>query len=254
MGGLAGKGILVTRPREQAQALIDRLQAAGARPIVFPAIEIAPPQDVALLDQILNRLAGFDLLIFISPTAVSRFFLALGGRSLPTSSQVAAVGEGSARALQRRGVATIAHPEGGADSEALLTLPAMQAVTGQRILIVRGEGGRELLAETLRARGALVEYAECYRRLRPVADARPVLAEFERGGIDAVTATSGEGVRNLFALLGGAGEGRLRDTPWFVPHARIAETARKLGVRQVVVSAPRDDGLLTTLGEWFAHG
>lgn len=254
MTGLAGKGILVTRPREQAQALIERLQAVGARAIIFPAIEIVPPIDVAHLQQVMNRLVEFDWLVFISPTAVSHFFLVLGSRGLPALSRVAAVGGGSARALQQRGVENVVYPQGGADSEALLALPAMQSMAGQKILIVRGEGGRELLAETLRARGAQVEYAECYRRQRPVADARPILAEFNQGGIDAVTATSGEGVHNLFALLGDAGEEQLRDTPWFVPHARIAETARKLGVRQVVVGAPRDDGLLTTLEEWFAHG
>jgi len=254
MSALAGKGILVTRPREQAEPLSGRLQAAGARAISFPAIEIAPPLDQARLDGLIDRLADFDWVVFISPTAVSRFFAALNERVLPAALRIAAVGEGSARGLQRRGVGEIVFPEGGADSEALLALPAMQAVQGKKILIVRGEGGRELLAETLRARGARVEYAECYRRLRPRADAAPILAEFRRGGIDAITATSSEGVGNLFALLGPEGAVFLRDTPWFVPHARIAEAARVLGARRVAVSAPRDDGLLTMLEDWFAHG
>lgn len=254
MTGLAGKGILVTRPREQAEPLIERLQAAGAHPVPFPAIEIAPPQDPARLRQGMNRLPELDWLIFISPTAVARFFAEFGERTLPASIHIAAIGEGSARALRQRGVGEIVFPEGNADSESLLALPAMQAVRGQKIMIVRGEGGREVLAETLRARGAEVEYAECYRRRRPAADAAPLLAEFRRGAIDAITASSGEGVDNLFALLGEAGAGFLRDTPWFVPHARIAETARRLGVRQVAVSAAGDDALLTTLEEWFAHG
>lgn len=254
MSPLAGKGILVTRPREQAQALVERLQAAGARPIAFPAIEIAPPQDAARLQQTLNRLSEFDWLIFISPTAVSRFFLVLDEQTLPNALRIAAVGEGTARALQGRGIDGVVHPEGRADSEALSALPAMQAVSEQRVLIVRGEGGREWLAETLRARGALVEYAECYRRQRPTADAAQLLAEFARHGVDAVTATSGEGVRNLFTLLGRVGERLLREVPWFVPHVRIAEAARELGVRNAVVAAPGDDGLLITLEEWFAHG
>lgn len=254
MSSLAGKGILVTRPREQAQALVERLHAVGARPIMFPAIEIAPPQDTDRLQQTLNGLAEFDWLIFISPTAVSRFFLALGERSLPSSLHVAAVGEGSARALQDKGVDGIVHPEGKADSEALLALSAMQAMAGKKVLIVRGEGGRELLAETLRARGALVEYAECYRRLCPAADTAQLMDEFARNGVDAVTATSGEVVRNLFTLLGQAGEGPLRGMPWFVPHERIAEAARKLGVREIFITPPGDDGLLKTLEEWFTHG
>lgn len=254
MSALAGKGILVTRPREQAEPLLARLQAVGARAIAFPAIEIAPPLDRARLDGLIDRLADFDWVIFISPTAVSRFYAALGERALPTVLRIAAVGEASARALQRRGVDGVVFPEDNADSEALLALPAMQAVQGQKILIVRGEGGREVLAETLRARSAQVEYAECYRRLRPAADGGPILAEFRRGGIDAITATSGEGVSNLFALLGPEGEGFLCDMPWFVPHVRIAAAARVLGAQRVAVSAPGDEGLLTTLEEWFAHG
>ena len=253
MGALAGKGILVTRPREQADGLIERLTAIGARPLAFPSIEIAPPQDPARLQAVLVRLADFDWAVFVSPSAGACFFAALDGRALPATLRVATIGEASARALRRHGLSDIVFPEDGADSEGLLALPPMQAMQGQRVLIVRGEGGRELLADTLRARGAEVEYAECYRRRRPEADATPILLAWRNGAIDAVTASSGEGARNLFAMLGEAGAPFLRDTPWFVPHARIAEAAQALGVRHVTVSAPGEAGLLITLEEWFAH-
>lgn len=253
MGALAGKGILVTRPREQADGLIERLTAAGARPVSFPSIEIAPPQAPAQLQASLARLADFDWVIFVSPTAVARFFAALAGQAMPAALQVAAIGEASARALRQHSLRDIVFPEDSADSEGLLALPPMQAMHGQRALIVRGEGGRELLADTLRARGAEVEYAECYCRRRPEADTAPVLAAWRNGAIDAVTASSGEGVCNLFAMIGEAGAQFLRETPWFVSHARIAETAQALGVRHVTVSAPGEAGLLATMEEWFAH-
>lgn len=253
MSGLAGKGILVTRPREQAEGLVERLTASGARPVSFPSIEIVPPQDPVRLQAVLARLAEFDWLIFVSPTAVARFFAALAGQALPVDTRIATVGAASARALRRHGLADVLFPEDSADSESLLALPAMQAVRGRRMLIVRGEGGRELLADALRARAAEVEYAECYRRRRPQADVAPLLAAWRNGEIHAVTASSGEGVRNLFDMLGEAGACFLREAPWFVPHARIAEVAQALGVRCVTVSAPGDVGLLTTMEEWFAN-
>ena len=89
-------------------------------------------------------------------------------------------------------------------------------------MIFRGDGGRELLGDTLRARGATVDYVECYRRARPAADAGPLVRALERGEIDAVVVSSSEGLRNLFDMVGEAGRQRLQRTPLFAPHARIA--------------------------------
>ncbi|NWG86860.1 MAG: uroporphyrinogen-III synthase [Hydrogenophilaceae bacterium] len=255
MAPLAGKGILVTRPREQAARLSQRLQAIGARPIVFPTIEIAPPADPTRLHAVVDRLGECDWAIFISPTAVAAAWPVVQSRlaAWPATLQVAAVGPASAQALRQQGIAAVHAPEQGADSEALLALPELQQVQGQHIVIFRGEGGRELLAETLRARGARVEYAECYRRRRPSVDPAAILAAWRRGEIDAVTVTSSEGMQNLFALLGEPGRAALCATPLFAPHERIAAAARALGVKRVVVTAPGDEGLLTTLNEWFAH-
>ena len=113
------------------------------------------------------------------------------------------------------------------------------------MVIFRGEGGRELLGETLRARGAAVEYAECYRRVRPELDPAPLLEAWAGSGLDAVTVTSSEGLRNLAEMVGRsrAASGCSR-TPLFVPHPRIAEAARGLGVRTVIVTGPGDEGLL----------
>lgn len=250
---LAGRGIVVTRPREQAAGLAARLEAAGARAILFPAVEIADAGDLGAARRIIGRLAQFDLAAFVSPTAVSRAFALIG--AWPPGLRAAAVGQGSARALERHGVRNIVVPAAGADSEALLATPELAEVRGKRIAVFRGEGGRELLGETLEARGALVEYAEVYRRVRPAADARPLLEAWSRHSVDAVTITSAAGLRNLFELLreagGEAGTAALRSTPLFAGHERVAAEARRLGVGEVQVAGTSDEEMLARLVAYF---
>jgi uroporphyrinogen-III synthase len=124
-------------------------------------------------------------------------------------------------------------------------------VTGGRVVIVRGVGGRALLADTLAARGAQVTFMECYRRVRPQVDATPLLARWQAGGIDAVTVTSAETLDNLAALLGEAGRPLLLDTPLFAPHEKIAEAARRFGCARVVATPGGDAGLVEGLVNWF---
>lgn len=254
-GPLAGMGILVTRPVELAAGLIDGIAALGGTPVPFPAVDIAPPADPAALAARLAELPACQLAIFVSPTAVARALPAILARhgAWPAATRLAAVGQGTARALERQGVGPVLCATDGADSEHLLALPGLQAVAGQRVLILRGEGGRELLARTLAARGAQVAYAECYRRLPPAADPAPLLARWRAGGIRAVTVTSGELLDNLLAVLGDEGAALLRATPLFAPHPRIAEAARGHGVAAAIATGPGDAGLLAGLTEWFAH-
>jgi uroporphyrinogen III methyltransferase / synthase len=237
---LQARGVVVTRPAAQAAALASLLENAGGRAILFPAIDIEP-----VTDQPLPALAGFDLAIFISPTAVQYGFEA--GR-WPRDLPVAAVGKGTRRALEQQGVANVVSPESAADSEALLALPALQEVAGKKILIVRGEGGREVLGEKLAERGAQVDYAQCYRRLPPKSDPAPLLAAWDQGRVDAVTVYSAEAFDHLRPI---AGE-RLLRTPLFATHERIAEHARQAGVQQVRVAGPGDDEMLTALMAYFA--
>jgi uroporphyrinogen-III synthase len=250
---LKGKSIVVTRPAHQAQAFARLVTGAGGRAILFPAIEICDIEDPGPFVQLVDRLDEFDLAVFVSPNAVERAMSLISARrKLPRRLQVATVGGGSVRALERFGVTGILAPQGRSDSEALAELPALAAVSGRRVVIFRGAGGREALAETLRARGATVEYAECYRRVRPEFDAAPLLEAWARKGVDAVTVTSSEGLRNFADMIGPAGRERLPATPLFVPHPRIAEAAHELGVRKVIVTGPGDDGMLTGLTAYFA--
>ena len=173
-------------------------------------------------------------------------------RALPPHLKLAAIGASGVRELEHFGITAVIAPAARFDSEALLELPALREVAGKRIVIFRGDGGRELLGDTLTARGAAIEYAECYRRGRPQLDAAPLLKAWARNELHAIISTSSEGLHNLFDLVGKLGQSWLRKTPLFVPHPRIERTARELGLATVVLSAQGDEGLVAGLAQWFA--
>jgi uroporphyrinogen-III synthase len=235
---LRGRSVLVTRPREQAGRLARLIEAAGGRAHLFPAIEIADVPAPAAL----GKLHEFDLAIFVSPTAVTKTMPRVS--SWPPALRVAAVGSGTRREAEKHGIRGVIAPSAGADSEALLALPELQQMAGRRVVILRGDGGRALLGDTLAARGARVEYATCYRRLAPQAPARP----WRPGELSAVTVSSGQGLANLFEVLDPE---LLRSTPLFVPHPRIAEQARALAARTVVLAGHADEEMLEGLMAYF---
>lgn len=248
-GPLAGRVVVVTRPRHQAAELLRLIAEAGGRGLLFPLLEIAPADDPAPLAVAVAGLDGVDFAFFISPNAVAFSLPAILARGpWPSRLRAAAVGEGSARALRDAGVADVIVPGERFDSEALLALPELgaDAVSGRRVLIFRGDGGRELLAETLRARGAVVDCVTCYRRLPPQHGVAPLLEAWAGDGIDAITISSSEGLRHLFDLLDADGRARLARTPLFAPHQRIVENAAALGL-QAIATGPADAGLLAGL-------
>ena len=255
---LAGRRIVVTRPAGQAGHLADAIEREGGVAVLFPVLAIHDVEDAAPLAAVAARIENFDLAIFISPNAVTRALAAITAqRPWPMNTRVAAMGKSSERELARFGLSTVIAPVGRFDSEALLELPEMRQVAGQRVVIFRGDGGRELLGETLAARGATVEYVACYRRGKPALDAAPLLKLWARGELDAITATSSEGLRNLFEMVGSSGQTWLSTTPLLVPHARIAEAAAELGLISVTTTGPGDAGLLAGLMAHFAkteHG
>lgn len=242
---LAGRGVVITRPRELADSLAGAIARRGGRPILFPAIaieELAPPDT-------LQRVGEFQLVVFVSPSAVRVALRALP--EWPAGVAAAAIGAGTKRELERLGVRQVIAPQTGADSEALLAVPELADVAGKPVLIVRGEGGRALLGNLLAARGAVVEYAECYRRVRPVADAASLIDDWRLGRVHAVTVSSAEGLDNFLAMTGSEGRERLAGTPLFVPHPRIATHARSQGIPEVLVSGPGDDELVERLVAYF---
>jgi uroporphyrinogen-III synthase len=274
---LTGLKIVVTRPRDQAVQLARRIEQAGGIPLLFPLLDITAVQDTKTLHEQIARLGQFNLAIFISPNAVHYGIAAIraAGASLspdgttshstrlpnnasqvagynpsPASGRgelkIATVGQSSAKALRESGISNVIAPTEHFDSEGLLALPELQNVAGWRVMIFRGDGGRELLGDTLKARGATVEYATCYQRSKPQQDAGALLSAVP----DAITVTSSEALGYLWQMLDSKSQQVIRDIPLFVPHARIAGLAREQGWLQVQLTASGDDGLLSALITW----
>jgi len=247
---LEGLGIVITRPREPAEALARALEREGARAIVFPALAIEEVKPSASTEEALAGLGRASLAIFVSAHAVERGLAALRARGAwPEGLRVAAVGEATAEALRNSGFAQVISPPERHDSEGLLALPELSQVRGQRVVIFRGEGGRERLREALEARGATVAYVECYRRVKPHADASALVAAFGRGEVQAVSALSGETLENFVAMVGPAGAPLLGAATLVVPHEAIAahRDARRFG--RVVVAPHGAEGLAQTLSQ-----
>jgi len=247
---LAGVGVLVTRPAHQAEGLVRLIAEAGGRAVRFPTIAIAPPADPETLAPILERLSEFDLAVFVSPNAVEQACAQLAARGIAWPAHLAAFGVGRATlaALARAGIEARA-PAQRFDSEALLALPDLRDVRGRNAVIFRGDGGRELLAETLAARGARVTFAECYRRVRPAVDPAPVLAGLARGEIQVVVVTSSDGLRNLLALLGPPAREHLKRASIVVLSETQAQLCRRADIGAEVCVAPEasDEAILETV-------
>ncbi|HEY3431827.1 MAG TPA: uroporphyrinogen-III synthase [Rhodocyclaceae bacterium] len=249
-GPLAGRHIVITRPAGQATHMADALVALGAQPVLFPVLTIRPLENLQPLLDAAIHLEGFDLAVFVSPNAVEHALTPiLARRSWPAGLRVATVGKSSEQALAKHGIHQVIAPQDRFDSEALLELPELQQVQGWKVMIFRGDGGRELLGDTLQERGAKIEYVSSYRRGKPEQSPAPLLKLWNDHRLDAVTITSSEGLRNLYDMLGKLGQTWLRNTPLFVPHARIADQAAALGMKQVILTGPGDDGLVSGLLE-----
>ncbi len=239
---LAGQRILVTRPQAQSDNLTDLIQKAGGEAISFPVISIQPLPAESWGPVNLEQ---NDWLIFVSRNAVNTF---IDGwqQKLPSQLQLAAVGDGTASAMREAGLSVDCQPDISNGSEGLLQMPAMQAMQGKRVLIARGVGGRELLADTLTDRGATISYVEVYRR---------TLAQHGREACvtamhtDKLVCTSVAGVDNLCRILAEF-RAELFCKPLVVVSERIRDHARTLGFRWVEVSADASDtAVLNTLIE-----
>lgn len=248
-----GINVLVTRPAHQSAFLAEGIRAIGGNPVLFPVLEITDVKDLAPLIDLINRLHEFDWAIFVSPNAVNKAMDLISKlRSLPPHLKMAAVGKGTADTLKHYGVSEVLIPTGQFDSEALLKQEELQNIAGKRIVIFRGNGGRQLLGDILTQRGAILEYAECYQRGKPNIDTAPLLTAWSQGKIHAVIITSSEGLHNLFDIMGELGQQLLKSTPVFTAHERIAQTAKGLGLKKIVkASFVGDEGLLESLQTYF---
>jgi uroporphyrinogen-III synthase len=222
--------IVVTRPAHQADRLCQLIKAQGGEVIRFPTLEILPPEDLTTPLAIIKRLDDYEMAIFISANAVSRGLALVQERcQLPAQLKLIAIGKATVRELERWGRVAHLFPEDASNSEALLAMPPMQAVAGRRIIIFRGQGGRDLLGNTLRQRGAQVAYAEVYRRAKPEVSPDDLLQRWKQQQIQVVIVTSNDTLLNLFDLVGEDGQKWLRDTPLIVLSPRTQRLAQQLG-------------------------
>jgi len=245
---LTGLTVLVTRPAAQCAMLCAEIEGQGGSAIAFPAVEIEP----VAVQAAAVAAADYDLVVFVSVNAVEH-----GAQQVIKSARtrIAAIGRATAAALAAAELAADIVPEGGFNSEALLAHPELQLTSGARVLIVRGEGGRELLRDTFAEHGMVVETREVYRRVRPNVDAAKVAeveARWSDEGIDVVTATSIETLQNLQALLTEHGRQLLSGTALLVPSRRIVAAAVSAGLRgEAIVAAGADDAsMIGALAQW----
>ncbi len=246
---LKGLHIAVTRPAEQAATLCLAINAQGGSAIPFPLLAIAALDDYAAFELAIAPLAQADWAIFISSNAVDQAMPRVIQRfgQVPKQLQFAAIGPQTAEHLGHYGVAQVLTPQTRFDSEALLALGPMQTVDHKHIIIFRGQGGREVLADTLKARGARVTFAESYRRFNPQENSRLLEQKWQQGQLDAVVVTSSEAMRHLLALAGSATW--LKNVRLCVNHARIAELPEALGLNVLVADAPGDAAMLACLSQ-----
>jgi uroporphyrinogen-III synthase len=244
--GLNGALILVTRPVAQANKLCQMITLQGGKTLRFPTLDIRAASVDAVL---IKKALCCHWLIFTSSNAVDFALKAFSGKMADLqSAQLAAVGQATANALQQAGLTVACVPHTEFSSEGLLAQPAMQNVAGQHIMIVRGIGGREKLAQTLRNRGAQVDYLEVYRRCQPKADNVQLVHALQSGQLKAITITSGEALENLLAMLDEPSAVILRKLPLLVVSDRIRQLALDRGFEQIAVSLqPTDAAILETL-------
>lgn len=247
---LQGRRILVTRPRGQEKALCEKISELGGLPVPFPVIEIADPDNTASLNKAIYNIFDYDIAIFISANAVSKLHQHLP--ELPENLKIAAIGQATAKML----TATYREPDivgpSPYNSEALLAADDMQAVDEKQIIIFRGEGGRNLLAERLQERGAWVDYADCYQRAVPHVSTYDLDLLWQAPAIELITVTSDQGLQNLFDIMDARHQKILLAMPIVVLSNRAVHLVSKLGFKQdaYVANEASDIGMLNAILHW----
>ena len=220
---LKGFGVLVTRPEHQAGELVAAIENAGGEAIRFPVIDIEP-QDSDDLMRWLEELPPADITVFISANAVLYGLQFVNG----DDTAIAAIGPTTKSAIESAGREVDVFPADGYDSEHLLAEPGLQDVAGKNIRIIRGDAGRELLADTLRRRGARVDYLSVYRRVTRLYSPN-LLAGLEtrwrHGQVNCVIAMSVDSLTKLMEILPAGCHELLAKTPLVTPSARVLQTA-----------------------------
>ena len=241
---LAGTAVLNTRPTQTANELAEAVRIRGGRSVAFPVLQIVP-RDSETVRADAEALPAADVTIFVSRNAAEFGSGFASGR-------VAAVGPATASALEKLGCSVDVLPEGGFDSEHLLEAPELENAEGRRYRIVRGDAGRELLADELSRRGGRVDYLAVYERRRPSysqSELDDIAELFNNRGIDAIVVMSVQSLENLDALMPANCTDAFHRTPLVTPAARVIKELHKRGPDRpaALAASPRPDDILDAI-------
>ena len=250
ISSIAGMSVVITRPSLQSDYIHRRLIDLGAKPILFPCIEIVPLDCQAAIQALPVNIQEIDIFIFISSNAVTCGMgqIAALNNLIKSSKTFAAVGQATAQSLQQAGAQNILAPERSFDSDQLLQLLELASVQDKAILIVKGVGGRTSLYDALIERRANVYTVDVYQRQLPTNSNPSVL----QPPIDAIFFTSSEIVENMLQLSPASSHGMLLQCQSITGHPRIAAKVTSLGFQKlpIIATNPSDAEMLAALQEW----
>jgi uroporphyrinogen-III synthase len=248
--------VMVTRPTPQGKILCEKIEEADGKSIFFPTIEIKSLVHTSDFSKAIDELDALDWLIFISPQAVYQTapLIKACWSHFPLNVKVAALGGGTAQALQESGLPVHLYPKDHWNSESLLTLPDFQRVKGQKIALVRGEGGRALLADELIGRGAKLTHIIAYQRLMPLKDVTSYLSLLQDKKIDIIITTSNDILRNLNTLLGQQAGLDLYIVPLVVVSDRMVQLAKEIGFQTILLAeSASHDAIMAILKDYVCQ-
>lgn len=250
---MAKSYIMITRPAHQAGNLAEGIKKAGGDVFLFPTLAIRTAELSTEDNQKIRQLDQFDIIIFISPNAVEHGLNKIEALSkLPPHILLATIGQGSAKALNNKiGKQPDISPKENFNSEGLLATEAMQNVANKRILIIRGEGGREHLKNVLQQRGAAVDYLTVYQRVKPATDSADFEQYLQKNEIAVIVITSAESLKNLLELTPKKVTLNLLQLPLLLINKRLIDTAKAAGFTQKlhISTEASDNAIIKALKE-----
>lgn len=237
------KKILVTRPHHQAENICRLIEKQGWEAMRFPTIEIQARSLSAQEIERIQNINHYQQVFFVSANAVN-FAFQLMNNKIECLHKIScfAMGKASYQALIRYGLSHAVVPQQGFNSEAMLALPETQNIHGQFCLIIKGDGGRELLADGLRKRGAKVDYLQVYKRVTPKVDSYLISEHLHHQALNAILIYSGDALQNLVQMLANEETNKnLLNTPVVVISQRVQSLAKKIGFKKIIIADETSD-------------
>ncbi len=251
---MEGLIVLNTRPAHQAHHLTEKLTALGVFVQSFPTIDIKPSDVCQQQLKIKQHINDYDIALFVSQNAVHHALQFMDVQQIANTLKIGVIGKGSLDCLMQYGLHSATIPQQTYNSEGLLASDLLAHVRGKKIIIFRGQAGRNLLGDTLIERGAHVAYCEVYQRCIPEVSASHYQRIFTVKP-DIALFTSSEGLLHAFKMLQAKESTALLRTPWLLISERMKKTAYNLGHNSDIIIAEQasDDGIVLALKHWAKH-